>query len=192
MIGQSTISAPVGDDTIELELTSEQLLDLARAAEVPEPLAPAQIAGGAGPGPIATAFPAAPALLKVRDSSRDRPSYRKTIVKMAGAILAYAAFAWWSALHFAAQPQPAAIAEAKPTVIIPRPVLIESPAKPAVRVVNPFDASEVFEFPSATTPAQGREKVAQTLLQRARERQSQWIRVKPAANVRTASLERSP
>lgn len=42
-----------------------------------------------------------------------------------------------------------------------------------VRIANPFDASEVFEFPAGTTPADARAAVADTLLQRARERYAQ-------------------
>jgi len=38
---------------------------------------------------------------------------------------------------------------------------------------NPFDASEVFEFPPGTTEDAARESVAETLLQRARERRAQ-------------------
>lgn len=43
---------------------------------------------------------------------------------------------------------------------------------------NPFDASEVFEFPPGTTQDAARESVAETLLQRARERRIQIASVK--------------
>jgi hypothetical protein len=39
-----------------------------------------------------------------------------------------------------------------------------------MRFRNPFDASEVFEFPPGTTPIQARDAVAELLSQRARER----------------------
>ena len=42
---------------------------------------------------------------------------------------------------------------------------------PPVRFGNPFDASEVFEFPPGTSVDQARESVAAMLLQRARDRQ---------------------
>lgn len=42
-----------------------------------------------------------------------------------------------------------------------------------VRVANPFDASEVFEFPHGTTLAGARAAMAETLLERARERYAQ-------------------
>jgi hypothetical protein len=41
-----------------------------------------------------------------------------------------------------------------------------------VRFTNPFDATEVFEFPSGTSESEARETVARVLLQRANDRQS--------------------
>ncbi len=160
--GQSTISSAVGDDTIELQLTPEQLRDLSRAAESAELIAPA------------------------------RKSTHKHIAKMAAAIIAYGVFAWWSASHLAAQPPPQAAAAAKPTVVRPLPVSVASTPEPVVRVRNPFDATEVFEFAPGTSQAEGRDKVAQILLQRARERQARLGHIKPAISVRTASLYGSP
>jgi hypothetical protein len=162
--GQSTISPAVGDDTIELQLTPEQLRYLSEAGEVAESVAAVRTSGRAG----------------------------ENIVKMAAAIIVYGAFAWWSASHLAAQPQPAATAAAKPAALVPRPALIASSPEPTVQISNPFDATEVFQFPAGTGYAEDQEKVAQILLQRARERQSQWERAKPVVGVRTASLYRSP
>jgi hypothetical protein len=42
----------------------------------------------------------------------------------------------------------------------------------AVRFANPFDASEVFEFPAGTTEAEAREAVAGFLVERAKTRQA--------------------
>lgn len=42
-----------------------------------------------------------------------------------------------------------------------------------VTFVNPFDAAEVFEFPPATSEAEARDAVAELLLQRARDRQTE-------------------
>jgi hypothetical protein len=44
---------------------------------------------------------------------------------------------------------------------------------PPVRVRNPFDPQEVFEFPGGTTKAEARQKVTQLLLQRAIDRRGQ-------------------
>jgi hypothetical protein len=46
------------------------------------------------------------------------------------------------------------------------------------RFTNPFDTSEVFEFPPGTTQDAARESVAETLIERARERRSQIRSVK--------------
>jgi hypothetical protein len=184
--GQSTISSAIGDDTIELELTPEQWLELSQAAELAEPVGPAQISAVAAPGRISPASSSPQPLVKVSP----RASFAVG-AKMAGAIIAYVAFAWWSAAQLAGQPQPPATAAVRPTLANPRPALMTSSANPTVRVINPFDATEVFEFPAGTGRAESREKVAQILLQRARERQSQWEHIKPVANLRTASLYRS-
>ena len=41
-----------------------------------------------------------------------------------------------------------------------------------MRVKNPFDATEVFEFPAGTTTAEARKKISELLLQRAVDRGS--------------------
>lgn len=56
------------------------------------------------------------------------------------------------------------------------------------RFTNPFDPSEVFEFPPGTTKSAARESVADVLLQRARERQTQTVSVKHARDHRSVSL----
>lgn len=46
----------------------------------------------------------------------------------------------------------------------------EAESEPPVRVTNPFDASEVFEFPAGTTRAEARALMNEMLMERARER----------------------
>jgi hypothetical protein len=192
------ISLEAGDDTIELELTSEQLQELSQAAQAAESVAPTLVSAAPAPARISPALFSPQPLFEVSPARRLRPWHQTpiAIAKVAGAVIAYAAFAWWSAVQFAEQPQPPPTAVARPTVVIPPPALIASSSQPAVKLINPFDATEVFEFPAGTSPAERRAKVAQILLQRARERQEQWARskpaVNPAVNVRTASLYRSP
>jgi hypothetical protein len=187
--GQNTIPPAIGDETIELELTAEEMLLLSQAADVAEPVAPAQISAVAARGRMSPSL-AAPPAMETSASSHPRRWHPTPIAKMAGAIIAYVALAWWSATQLAGQPRPPATAVARPAVVIPQPVLMTSSAKPAMRVINPFDATEVFEFPAGTSNAEGREKVAQILMQRAHERQSQWEHIKPVVNLRTASLNR--
>lgn len=190
---QSTISPAAGDETIELQLTPEQMLQLSQAAELTEePVAPAQISAVAAAGRISPALASPQPLPEVTRPGRFRRWHLTPIAKMAAATTAYVVFAWWSASQLTAQPQPPVAVAARPIVVIPRPALIASSVIPTVRVRNPFDASEVFEFPAGTSHAESHEKVAQILLQRARERQSHWEHIKPVATVRTASLYRTP
>ena len=199
MNSQSTISPGIGDDTIEIELTPDQWLNLSQAAEAQAAEAaaaqcvePERVPATAESDPMPAAPSSLPPLFTVDPASRLHRWRVAPIAKMSGYIIAYAAFAWWSVAQLAGQPQPSVTTAARPTAVIPRPALVVSTAQPAVKVVNPFDATEVFEFPAGTSNAEGHEKVAQILLQRARERQSQWGRVKPVVGVRTASLYNPP
>ncbi|HEY6457399.1 MAG TPA: hypothetical protein VIY90_19150 [Steroidobacteraceae bacterium] len=187
MNGQTKIYRGIGDDTIELELTAEQLRVLSQAAELEEPVASAPIAALSAPARVPTFF-APPPLVTVGPSSRSRRRHYMPMAKMAGAIIGYLTFAWWGASQLAWQPEPPAPAAARPAVITPGAAILASSPQQAVRVTNPFDATEVFEFPTATSYAADRDKVAQLLLRRARERQSQWEHIKPVAGLRTASL----
>ncbi len=47
-----------------------------------------------------------------------------------------------------------------------------------VTFANPFDATEVFQFPSGTSETEARQSVAELLMQRARERKDVWFRAK--------------
>ena len=55
------------------------------------------------------------------------------------------------------------------------------------RFTNPFDASEVFEFPPGTTEDAARQTVADILLKRARERRTQLSTVKHVHSHSSAS-----
>jgi hypothetical protein len=55
------------------------------------------------------------------------------------------------------------------------------------RFANPFDASEVFEFPPGTTEDEARAAVADILLKRARERRTQLSSVKHVHSHSSAS-----
>jgi hypothetical protein len=188
---------PGSDDTIELVLTPEQLLDLSQAAEEaeaaqvtavtdPMPVVVAPVV----PGPVTPTFsPSSQSVFKDIPASRVLHWHQTPIAKMAANTLAFVAFAWWSVAQLAGQqPQVPVTVAARPVAIAHRPALVTTPQQPPVQVVNPFDKTEVFEFPAGTSSDESREKVAQILLQRARERQSHWERIKPEAALRTASL----
>jgi hypothetical protein len=61
-------------------------------------------------------------------------------------------------------PQPAASPEE------PLAPAAESPEGTPVFFANPFDATEIFEFPPGTSETEARDAVANALLKRARER----------------------
>lgn len=92
-----------------------------------------------------------------------------------GAVLAVAATIGYQVLQapptLTALPPPPPSAKADDTPRVAAPVA-EPP--PPVRVTNPFDKSEVFEFPVGTTLEDAHAAVADTLLERARERQAEY------------------
>jgi hypothetical protein len=56
------------------------------------------------------------------------------------------------------------------------------PQGPLVQVRNPFDATEVFEFPAQTTQTVAHEAMAELLLQRARDRGGRAAAIKHAGS----------
>lgn len=154
MTSQSTLPPDDDEDTIELELTPEETRRLSRAA---------------------------------RQAYTSKGRYRLWPVPLAAALLGIAigiaaSVAWRrSPPHHVAQriaPSPL-IRRAPPTAS--QPVVLAQPQvsqvaqvaqDPPVRVRNPFDPQEVFEFPTGTTRAEARQKVSQLLMQRALERSS--------------------
>lgn len=191
---QSILAPAASDDTIEVQLTEEQLLELSQAAEATEPFAAVPLSAVAAADRPAPAFCAPRPFLKVGHASHSRRWHQTPLARIAGATVAYAvflAFAFWGTSQFAKPPRPAAVALARP-IVIPRPAVTASSPPPTVTRINPFDPTEVFEFPAGTGRTESREKMAHILLQRARERRSEWERAKPAETVRTASLARPP
>jgi hypothetical protein len=70
----------------------------------------------------------------------------------------------------------AAKAVAPPVTALATPAAISEPVPSPVRFRNPFDRTEIFEFPAGTSPAEARDKVADLLMKRAQERQGQKYR----------------
>jgi hypothetical protein len=181
------MTLPAGnDDTIELMLTPEQMLGLSKAAEAAamEPPAPA--------APLCPVTVVAPTpILGVEGLPHALRWHQTPLAKMAANTLMFVAFVWWSVSQLAGQPQarpPVAVAAVGPLAVVHHAPPIAAPEPPPVQVVNPFDKTEIFQFPAGTSNDESREKVAQLLLQRARERQSHWIRAKSENSLRTASL----
>lgn len=137
------------DDTLELQLDAEQLLLLWRAA----------------PGEDSSYRPihnVAPAQRPMRHSAW-------TTVVAAAAIAGLSSGITYLAVGRTQPAMPAA--EPVPAVLSPAPILEPTPAlDTTVRFANPFDKTEVFEFPHGTTINGARQAVAELLLNRARER----------------------
>jgi hypothetical protein len=138
------------EDTIEMELTTAQQQAMARAG-ADDAILPGDDALSAAPA-------AAPVLRRPRWSS----------LVAAAAIAGISSGVTYLATSQAEQVRPVQhhLAEATPAAM---PVAAP-PLEPPVRFINPFDATEVFEFPPGTTQSDARQAVADFLLQRARDR----------------------
>jgi hypothetical protein len=154
-----------GEDTVELELTAAEQLELSEsdnaAARPPEILA-------RKPG---------------HDSSVCRRTERIDFVStltFAALVLGITAASGWRAL--VGQPTVPAPAVAIAVPLAPAPAANEQPPGPVVQVINPFDATEVFEFPAGTTASDARNAIAELLLQRAGERRRQGLDLRRASN----------
>ena len=169
-------------DTIEMELTPEQLLGLNRAAAAAQSTA-TTVEWTASPVP-STAEPAPPSM---DEPSRElvcvsppavnvQPTgIRRTRRVAVIATLAVVSIASGGVAYRLATQRPAPVHVAAPVVsrpITPAPAVTQPVLETTtpVRFKNPFDAREVFEFPSGTSEAEARDAVATLLLERARER----------------------
>ena len=171
MASRSTFPPEDDEDTVELELSAEEMRGLSRAAKEAE----ASRSKSAGTGP-----------------------FRLWPVTLVAALVGVAAVVAWRpgpphriAPRIASLPAPAV-----PPPAAPAPAVLAVPAVPAVpqespppaaapvRMKNPFDATEVFEFPPGTTRAEARQKISELLLQRAVDRGSAGQRGEAAGKQR--------
>lgn len=152
-----------GVDTIEVELSA---LDARKFSEA--------LASGRGADPADGAG----------EIHMAKPDKRLKIALgvAAPAIALLAGVAYLAAKPVYTAPPPVAVVAQEEPVAQPEPAPVEQ-AEP-VRFKNPFDHREVFEFPAGTTKVEAREKVAEILMDRARERRAsmpQHFRKKKAA-----------
>jgi hypothetical protein len=152
------------DDTVEIALTAEDTLALSQAAEERQPVAI-----------LGKSMSAARTYLRQQYLRRDR----RPLVLPASLL----GMAIGVALGVAADRIYTVRTETPPGATAPA----ES-REPPVRFRNPFDASEVFEFPPGTSDDSARESVAAMLLQRARDRHVTQERKKGRAFDNPASL----
>jgi len=169
MIGEPELPAGGGDardpgeDTIDMELTAAQQLELSQAAGAAA-RPPAIVPGKLG-----------------HDSFVCRRSERIDFVctlTFVALVLGVTTAIGWRAL--VVQPTAPPVALAVP--VARAPAANAQPQGTVVQVVNPFDATEVFEFQAGTTESEARNAVAELLLQRARERRRQGLDLRHARN----------
>lgn len=179
MLNQSTNAPELEEDTLELELTAEQTHSLANAAEALrlEAAAPAIVALPT-PQPrvqqveitrfrlwhllLVAAVVGASAALTWRATAQRTPQ-RASVVQAARVVTP----------QFAAASTPLMPAAAAAAVSAPAASAPASASDAPLRMHNPFDRSEVFEFPAGTTRSDARAQIAQILYARAQDRRSQ-------------------
>jgi hypothetical protein len=93
----------------------------------------------------------------------------------AAAVVAVAAVLIASRASRIEDPAAVAVVTTPPAVAVLPPA--PEPPAPPVKFTNPFDRTEVFEFPAGTSRAQARQKVAEVLIKRAQERRPTLRRV---------------
>jgi hypothetical protein len=166
------------EDTLELEPISEQKLSSLRAAEEDHVMVIAREPQRSPPPPVLA--PTANAA----QTRRSWPVHSRLLMSVAGILALSAPIAKWAtnrhdggvdwAVPAASSNAPVsnlsadAGSEAAPPAIAATEVI--TPPGPTVKFRNPFDASEVFEFPPGTPQMEAWDAVRETLVQRARER----------------------
>ena len=148
------LSDTSSEDTIELELSAQQALSLARAdATMPPPVATVKRS-----------------LLPTLPLPEDRRGGWSAV------IFSIAATSILSGGIVYLATTPAEPLRVSGNTVVRSAAAAETPLPPSVdsmrvKFINPFDGTEVFEFPSNTSETEARQAVAHILLQRAHERQ---------------------
>jgi len=153
------------EDTIELELNAERMLALSRADSAirsnPLQVLSAEKSLSNAPKDQRGAWPAVILPIVVASLMSGAVAYLATIPAQSVQVAANTTAGVKTAL-------PAAPETSAPPSVDYTPV----------RFVNPFDATEVFQFPSGTSETQARQAVAELLLQRAGDRLKSLSEVK--------------
>ncbi|MBV9914613.1 MAG: hypothetical protein JOZ93_18695 [Sinobacteraceae bacterium] len=127
----------------------------------------------------------------------DRKSRMRRWVLLAAGLTAFvlagvAALQWPAARHPEPLPPPPPPVIETPEVPAPQQdAQTEQPQLPPVRYRNPFDRSEVFEFPAGTSVPDAQQAVADILLQRAQERRAARLLKHHRAAVHSAAEDTS-
>jgi hypothetical protein len=153
----------LGDETVEIQLTAEEQLLLSQAEEL------ATRVTCAAPELEAHSQPAAAGDNFVWQRTARIDAISTATFVIVGLCIAGGAWHGHRAVPSARIPAIAAVTAAAAPAR-PVPVVAE---EPPLQLRNPFDRSEVFEFPAATSEDHARELIAALLLQRAQGRLSQ-------------------
>jgi hypothetical protein len=150
------------EDTIELELTAERMLALSRADSAtrsnPLPVLSTEKSRSNAPQDQRGAWPAVILPIVVASLMSGAVAYLATIPAQSVQVGTNTAAGANTTAGTNTAPPAAPETSAPPSADAP------------VRFVNPFDATEVFQFPSGTSETQARQAVAELLLQRAGDR----------------------
>jgi hypothetical protein len=153
----------------EVELSADDLLELTPPAE------PASSEDSPSTNPQSIDIELDPATMETDASAAASPSRRLSASRIALAlslpVVAAAVIAAQYNYSPASSGAAPAVVQAEPTPELQSQSEMAEP-EPPVRFANPFDKSEVFEFPPGTTREEARAAVAELLLQRAHERQT--------------------
>lgn len=149
--------------TIEVVIESEELRTLTQPAG-PVGVYDPQVGSSSGDHEVSSRSSDLPARARGRARSNSRARLALLVCTSAAALLLAVGDARVARVAGEAAP-PLAAAIATP-LEHPTPL----PKQPAVRFANPFDATEVFEFPAGTSKSTAREAVAKLLTERARGR----------------------
>jgi hypothetical protein len=155
-------SRDAAEDTVELELSAAEQLELARAADA-----------AFGPSQVEPKEPGYDTFVYMRTRRADVAG---TITFAALVCAITAAVGWHSLIG-----EPASTSVATPAAVTAPSIPPMAPARAVVQVPNPFDATEVFELPAETSEADARSAIAEVLLQRAQERRSQGLHLRGAS-----------
>lgn len=148
--------ASSSEDTIELELSVQQALSLSRAAAATRPHTP----------PVAIARKSLPTTLLPADR---RGAWSAAIFSIAATSVLSGGIVYLGTT-------PAEPLHVSGNTVVRSAAAAETALPPSVdtvrvKFINPFDATEAFDFPSNTSETEARQAVAHVLLQRAHERQ---------------------
>ena len=147
------------DDTIELELSAEQMLTLSRA----------DAAIRSNPLAVPSAEKSLPNEPQDQRGAWPAVILRIVVASVLSGGIAYLATTPAQPVHVGGN---TVARSAAPETTTP-----SSADNAPVRFTNPFDATEVFEFPSGTNETKAQQAVADLLLQRAHDRQNSWSKI---------------